>query len=287
MTPAIPSGPAGSAMTSVSGSSSRTTWSRVSSRSPGARAADDDPAVVDRRRVERVDRLAELEHHVVGGVDDVADRSLAGGQQAHLDRGPATGRPCTPLDPAADEPRAEVRLADLDAQALGGRRARLRRRSVGGQRSGRAGHRGDLAGEPDDRERVAAVRLDVDVEDDVAVELGERPPSGASGGQDQDPVGVGGQAELVARAEHPVADDAHLLGPLDAPVARQDGAGQRDRDPLAGGDVRRAADDLERLAVPTVTRVSDSRSARGWRSTVSSSPTTTFCQSAPQRDDRP
>ncbi len=74
-------------------------------------------------------------------------------------------------------------------------------------------------------------------------------PIGASGGQDQDPVGVGGQAELVARAEHAVADDAHLLGPLDPPVAGQDRAGQRDRDALAGRDVRRAADDLERLAV--------------------------------------
>ena len=35
--------------------------------------------------------------------------------------------------------------------------------------------------------------------------------------------------------------------------------------------------------LPTVTRVSDSRSARGCFSTLSSSPTTTFCQSSPQR----
>ncbi len=58
--------------------------------------------------------------------------------------------------------------------------------------------------------------------------------------------------ELVARAEHAVADDAHLLGALDAPVARQDRARQGHRHALAGGDVRRAADDLERLAVPDV-----------------------------------
>ena len=58
----------------------------------GRRPADDDPAVVDRGRVERVDRLAELDHDVVRGVDDVADRSVAGGQQAHLDAGPVTGR---------------------------------------------------------------------------------------------------------------------------------------------------------------------------------------------------
>ena len=50
-----------------------------------AREADDDPAVVDGRRVEHVDRLAELEHHVVADVDDVADRSLTGRDEAHLD----------------------------------------------------------------------------------------------------------------------------------------------------------------------------------------------------------
>ena len=72
-------------MSSVSGSSSRSTWSSVSIRSPVAREADDDPAVVDGRGVERVDRLAELEHHVVADVDDVADRPLAGRDEAHLD----------------------------------------------------------------------------------------------------------------------------------------------------------------------------------------------------------
>ncbi len=79
-------------------------------------------------------------------------------------------------------------------------------------------------------------------------------PSGVSAGQDEDPVGVDGQPELVAGAEHPVADDAHLLGALDAPVTGQDGPWQRDRDPLAGGDVRRPADDLERLPCPDVHR---------------------------------
>ena len=51
--------------------------------------------------------------------------------------------------------------------------------------------------------------------------------------------------ELVARAQHAVADDTHLLGALDAALAGQDGARQRDGNALAGGDVRRAADDLE------------------------------------------
>ena len=50
-----------------------------------AREADDDPAVVHGGRVEHVDRLAELQHHVVADVDDVADRSLTCRHEAHLD----------------------------------------------------------------------------------------------------------------------------------------------------------------------------------------------------------
>ena len=70
MTPAIPTGPRSSAIRSVSASRSRSTWSSVSIRSPGLGPADDEaaPAVArggDRVGVVRVDRLAELEHHVV------------------------------------------------------------------------------------------------------------------------------------------------------------------------------------------------------------------------------
>ena len=212
----------------------------------GGRAADDDPAVVDGGGVEGVGRLAELEHDVVGGVHDVADRALAGRQQAHLD---PVGRwtDVDAADPATDEPWAQAGVEHLDAEALRDRPARLRH--IGRRQSERrAGQRGHLAGKPDHRQRVAPVRLDVDVEDRVAEQLGQRTSERRVGRQDQDAVGVRGQAELVARAEHPVADDAHLLGTLDPPVARQDRAGQGDRHALAGRDVGRAADDLERLA---------------------------------------
>ena len=57
-----------------------------------------------------------------------------------------------------------------------------------------------------------------------------------------------GEVQLVAGAEHALAHDAHLPVALDPAVAGQDRAGQRHRYPLAGRDVRRAADDLERLA---------------------------------------
>ncbi len=52
----------------------------------GGGSTDDDPAVVDGRGVERVDRLAELEHDVVARIDDVAHRPHPGGEQPGLDK---------------------------------------------------------------------------------------------------------------------------------------------------------------------------------------------------------
>ncbi len=73
---------------------------------------------------------------------------------------------------------------------------------------------------------------------------------GVSAGRIRIPSASDGQAELIAGAEHAVADDAHLLGPLDPPVARQDGPRQRHGHALTGRDVGRAAHDVERLAGP-------------------------------------
>ena len=46
------------------------------------RGADDDRAAAHRRRVENVDRLAHLEHHVVARVDRVRDGAHAGRRSA-------------------------------------------------------------------------------------------------------------------------------------------------------------------------------------------------------------
>ena len=102
---------------------------------PGAREADDDPALVDGGRIERVDRLAELEHHVVADVDDVADRPLAGRDQAHLDvvrRRPDGHARHAP----SHEPGAQGGLFHLDASE----------RSIGSPVS-----RGSVVGEADRR----------------------------------------------------------------------------------------------------------------------------------------
>ena len=124
MTPAIPIGPAGSAITQ--GVRIERPLDVVEGLEPlaGRRRPDDDPAVVDGRRVKRVDRFAEFDHHVVARVDDVADRPLTGGKEPHLD---VVGRRADgdALDPATDEPRAQLGSADLDPETFGRRPARL------------------------------------------------------------------------------------------------------------------------------------------------------------------
>ena len=231
---------------------------------PGPCQADVDRAAADRRRIERVDRLAELEHDVVRGVHDVRDRSLARGDEATLHL-PGRRADRHAVHVARDEPGAESRVLDVDADVRRRRIAGLDDREVG-QRERSSGRRRDLAGEAEDRQGVAAVRLHVDVEHDVA---GERSRGRGRSGyrlEDEDAVGIVGQAQLVTRAEHPLTRDAGDRRDLDAPVAGQHSSRQRHRDALARRDVRRATDDRELgLAIPDAhagqARASTSRDA--------------------------
>ena len=63
---------------------SRSSPSSVVTFSPSRAAAHDEPAAGDAVEVERVQRLAGQQHHVVGDVDDVGDRPLAGRHQPRL-----------------------------------------------------------------------------------------------------------------------------------------------------------------------------------------------------------
>ena len=65
------------------------------------------------------------------------------------------------------------------------------------------------------------------------------------GGQRQQAAVILGQAEFARRAEHAEALDAAYLGALDLD-ARQFGADPRARHLHAGGDIRRATNDLQR-----------------------------------------
>jgi len=214
----------------------------------GLGAPDDDGSVVYGGPVESVRGLAELEHDVIGRVHDVADRAHSGRLEAHLDP-VRRGADLRSADPATHETRAELGLADVHAQMVGHRAARLVRLDPGPAHPPTRGG-GHLPRETDQAERVAAVRLHVHVEHDVAVELGQVATQRDVGRQDEDAFGVARDAQLVAGAEHALRRDAHLLGLLDAPIARQDGAGQRDGHALSGSDVVRAAHDVQRLARP-------------------------------------
>jgi hypothetical protein len=97
----------------------------------GARRRD--RAAAHHRGVEGVERLAELEHHQVGDVDDDVDRAHAGGFE--LRREPRRARP--DADAAHDAravARAAVGVVDRDAHRGGGRVALFG--AVSGIRSG-------------------------------------------------------------------------------------------------------------------------------------------------------
>ena len=66
-------------------SNARSTSSSVTIRSPSLARAHDDAPAAHLVEVERVQRLAGGEHHVVGDVDDVRDRALPGGHQPLLE----------------------------------------------------------------------------------------------------------------------------------------------------------------------------------------------------------
>ena len=125
--------------------------------------------VVDGGRVEGVGRLAELDHHVVARVDDVAHRPHARRLQPHLDA--VGGRAYRQsVDHPADEARAELLLDNFHVEQGPNLWTLLvdvdRRPAYGGARSRR-----HLPRQADEREGVAAVRLDVHIEDNVSVEL--------------------------------------------------------------------------------------------------------------------
>ncbi|GMA27112.1 hypothetical protein GCM10025874_03650 [Arenivirga flava] len=128
-----------------------------------------------------MDRLAELEHHVVGHIDGQRDRADARQAQPGGDR--CGGRPARiePLDRPRHEAHGAVATADrgvvaqddVEAGGSSGPAALARLGGRVGER--RAGGVGVLAGEAAHREGVAAVRRDVDLDGDVVqAEQGDR-----------------------------------------------------------------------------------------------------------------
>ena len=205
-------------------------------------------------------RLAELEHDVVGGVDDRVDRPHPGqGQPAHDEC--RRGHVGDSREHFGDEPVAQLGRQHLYGGVRAGRLGALLDDGFG-QLEGQAEAGGDVAGDAGDAQAVRPVALDGEVEHDVRLVggpevVGEREPELEPGPGHR--LGIGGtvvaenqdarlvlrQAQLAARAQHPVGGDAPHPALLDAELARQHGADRCEGDNVAHGEVPGPANHLD------------------------------------------
>ena len=248
--------------------------------SPFARAAHDDGAG-HFRVVERVQRLAELDHDVVGDVDDRADRTQARTAQT---LGEPERRLCAGIDAfdhAAEITRAIGTGIEAD-RAL--RLDRVRLRFDLGRMERRVANSA-----PTSRARPCTLRqsgrFGVSLSSMLASGrpryCAERFADRRIGRQLHQARRVGVDAELLRRAQHAVRIDAAQRGLLDLDSVRQFRADRRERRLETDARIRRAADDLQRSSPPAATLQTRSLSAFGCFSQPTISPTTTPSSAAP------
>src|SRR5438552_9182460 len=218
-------------------------------RFPAPRLARDEHAAPQLALVVRVQGLAELEHDVVGDVDDVVDRTHAGPDEAGLH---PFGRwaDANAREQRRRETRTGMVVLDADVELL--RRAGpepLERRLP----ETRAEQRGDLARDALDAEAVRAIGLKVEREDGLAEDLAEERADRQLGVEDVDPLVLVTEAELLSRQHHALAlDPAHGLAAQGRALS---GVAVDDRRAFVGiwddralGQIRRAGDDRLRSA---------------------------------------
>ncbi len=163
-----------------------------------ASSPHDDPATPETLVIEGMHRLPGLEHHVVGDVDDVADRPDAGRPQPRL-HPRRRGRDVDAGDQAPDEPAAAVGCVDADQVRRDAgpilRDLRLSQRQV---EDG-----ANLSRDAEVTEEIGAVGLDLELEDGVArIELVEILARRRPGVEDQDSRRVLAQPELDGGTQH-------------------------------------------------------------------------------------
>ena len=195
--------------------------------------------------VERVHRLPKLDHQVVGDVDRQRHRAHAGPGQPHPH--PQRGRRgrVEAVHLPQHEPVAGGRVGDARRVHVG--RHRL---DVGGQvLAGRVGvghleRRGQLAGHPAHRQRVPQVRGHRDVEHVIGQPgvAGEILAQRGIGREHQDAGVVVPDGQLGGGADHALRHPAVGLFRADLEAAGQHRTGNRERHPVPGREVGRAAD---------------------------------------------
>ena len=206
--------------------------------------------------VEGVQRLAELQHQVVGHVHGERHRphAAAGQPDPHPQRGAGLRGEAAHLaqhEPVAggrvvDPGRVDVRADEVQRPA---QQRRIGQRGRGRIGEGHAVRAGQLAGQPAHGHRVAAVGRHRDLQHLVA-QVRVRHEIRAQrrvGRQHQDAAVIVADGQLAGRADHPLRDVAVRPARADLEPAGQDRPGQRERDPVADGEVGRAADHPGRL----------------------------------------
>ena len=222
---------------------------------PRLRPPDHDPAG-QLGPVERVQRLPELEHQVVGHVYRERHAANAGPGQPHPhpQRGQRRRREAAHL--AQHEPVAASRVVDtgrVDVRPhvvkLAAEQGRIRQRGLGRIAERHTERAGELARDAAHRHGVAAVGRHRDLEHLVAqVRVGHKIRAQRRvGRQHQDAGVVVADGQLAGRADHPLGNVTVGLARADLETAGQHRAGQRERDPVAHGEVDRAADHARRI----------------------------------------
>ena len=198
-------------------------------------------------QIKGVQRLTGEHHHVIGDVDDVVVRAHAQGVEA-LDHPVGRRTDLHIAHDAGNVAVAQALVGNLDRKLVVGRAAGLG--LDGGQLNVEIAVEdgAGLAGHADHGQAIGTVGRDLTVEHGVARAhvLGKRHAAGRVLGQDHDARVVAAQAELARGAVHAHGHDAAKLALLDLDVAGQDSANHGRDDVIAGLEVLRAADDLQR-----------------------------------------
>ena len=203
--------------------------------------------------VEGMQGLAGLEHHQVGDVHHVVDRTHSGPLQALLQPGRRRAHLHT-LQGREAEQSALFHAGQVrggGSQRLERRRLRNRVEVCAATAEGR-----HLPGDAPHRQAVGAVGGDRQLQHLIVEPQGRthRLSHGGDGLEQRiehgDAVAAVGQAEFLERADHAAAGHAAQLGRFDRQIHGGEGAAdQRHRHMDAGPDVGGAADDLQRLSI--------------------------------------
>ena len=258
----------------------RSTSSSVVIVSPARGAAHDQLAAGHPVEVERVQWLAGEQHHVVGDVDDVVDRPLAGRGQPLLE--PERRRADRDVgEHAGGEARAQLGHLDRHRGVVGDLAARPSAAASSTHGSAASSARGDrvhLARDPVDAEAVGAVRGDLELEHRLGDRQHARPAASRRAAlivEDHDAVGVG--AEPASRPRKGSSRPTRLRAASPSPSFSPPGITAPGR---ATATVWPAATFgapqtiVRGPSAPTSTSQTRSRSASGCGSTPSTRPTT-------------